>query len=176
MLHRSLYLLLLASLPVSALTLDLDGLKVDLDEPDGTELYAYQAGHVLLLRPEGEALGVIYIYPVGEPGHSIEEITSFYDGDANAFLGDMLADLRRAITAGDRGPAFRWGGYNRTSAKGVPIASADYFNFGYYNLDSLLLVGKNLVHVDCYCHEDKAEAFREVVLDALATIGEHGGA
>ncbi|MCX7022542.1 MAG: hypothetical protein NTW26_09785 [bacterium] len=41
MLQRTLFTLLLASFPVSALTLDLDGLKVDLDEPDGTEQYAY---------------------------------------------------------------------------------------------------------------------------------------
>src|SRR4030042_326293 len=103
MTFRTLCLLLLASVPLSALTLDLDGLKVDLDEPVGTERYAYQAGHVLLLRPEGEALGVICIYPAGGPGYAFEEITSFYGGDANAFLGDMLADLRRAITAGAAG-------------------------------------------------------------------------
>jgi hypothetical protein len=176
MLHRPLFLLILATLPVSALTLELDGVKVDLDAPDGTESYAYKEGHVLLLRPEGEALGVIYIYSAGESGYSFEEITSFYDGEANAFLWDMLADLRGAVNSGERGPAFRWGGYNRTSAKGVPIASADYFNFGYYNLDSLFLVGKNLVHVDCYCHEDQAETFREVVLATLATLAEHVGA
>jgi hypothetical protein len=176
MLRRTLFPLLLAFLPASALTLELDGLKVDLEVPDGTEHYVYNEGHVLLLRPEGEALGVIYIYSVGDSGYSLEEITSFYDGETNAFLGDMLADLRRAVTAGDRGPAFRWGGYNRTSATGVPIASADYYNFGYYNLDSLVLVGKNFIHVDCYCHEDQAEAFREVVLAALSTLAEHVGA
>ncbi len=176
MLRRPLLPLLLAFLPASALTLELDGLKVDLDAPDGTESYTYKSGHILLLRPEGEALGVIYIYSAGESGYCFEEITSFYEGEANAFLGDMLADLRRAVNSGERGPAFHWGGYNRTSAKGTPIASADYFNFGYYNLDSLLLVGKNLVHVDCYCHEDQAEAFREAVLATLATLTEHVGA
>ncbi|MCX7022543.1 MAG: hypothetical protein NTW26_09790 [bacterium] len=119
-------------------------------------------------------MGVIFIYTTGESGYGIEEIASFYDGSVNTFLGDMLADLRRAITSGDRGPAFRWGGYNRTSAKGIPIASADYFPYGYYNLDSLLLVGKNLIRVDCYCHDEMAESFREVILATLATIVEHG--
>jgi len=173
MLHRLLFLLLLVFIPASALTLELDGVKVDLDAPEGTESYAYQPGYVLMLKSEGEALGVIYLYSVGGLDYCLEEIVAFYEGDTNAFLGDMLADLRRAITAGDRGPAFRWGGYNHTSAKGVPIASADYYNFGYYNLDSLLLVGKNLVHVDCYCREDQAEDFREVVLGTLPTLGRH---
>jgi hypothetical protein len=175
MLRRTLLPLFLASLPVSALTLNLDGLRMDLDVPEGTESYAHGSGQVLLLRSGDEVLGAVYVYSSGRLGYRLEDIVTFYGGDTNAFLGDMLADLRRAISEGDRDPAFRWGGYNRTSAKGIPVASADYFNFGYYNLDSLFLFGENLVHVDCYCRAEREEDFRELVLVTLASLEEHEG-
>jgi hypothetical protein len=179
MFRRIVATLFLLNLSAASVTVNLEGLRVELELPEGTAVYPAQTGAVLLLSSGGETLGVIHVYPAAVLDYGIEEITAFYSGDANAFLADLLADLRRAITRSNPGSALRWGGYNRTSARGACLASADYYDTaedrGYYNLDSLLLLGERLVFVDGHCPVENAGRFREVVTAALSSISEHEG-
>jgi len=181
MLHRGVaVLLLVTSLSGSALTVNLGRVEIDIEPPEGAEVYPGEACHTFLLKlGDGKTLGVIHLHPTAEIGYSVEELTAFYQGDTNAFLADVLADLRRAITESTRDFALRWSGYNRTSAKQVYLASADYYDtvneIEYYNLDSLLLLGGLLIYVDGYCRAEDADAFREIVIATVSSIREHEG-
>ena len=179
MIRRSLaVLLLVTSLSVSALTVNLGKVRIDLEPPDETEVYPGDACHTFLLPlGDGKTLGVIHLHSSEEIGYTVEELTAFYQGDTNDFLADLLADLRRAISESTHDFALRWGGYNTTSAKQVYLASADYYDTveetEYYNLDSLLLLGGLLIYVDGYCRAEDAEAFREIVIATVSSITEH---
>ncbi len=180
MLRRCMVVLLVTSLSGSALTVNLGKVRIDIEPPEEAEVYSDELSRTFLLPlGEGKALGVIHLYPSEEIGYTVEEITTFYQGNTNAFLADLLADLRRAITEANRDFALRWSGYNKTSAKQFYLASADYYDtvneIEYYNLDSLLLLGGRLIYVDGYCKAEDAEAFREIAIATVSSITEHEG-
>ena len=173
---RKIAALLLALVELSfAATLQIAGVEVDVNEPDGWYYFQETANDHYFARLAGEELvGLINFYAGGEIGMSNDDLLEGYDGDTAALLGDLHNSLVETIegASGEHGLAF--GDYSEVGTVPAFFAGVEYTDSyddnHFYNLDTMYLHEGQIFFVDAYCVRDEEVAFRSAVTSFLDSI------